>query len=180
MFSVLLQAAPIQLSLLMKGCFWGLWLFLITREFGKLGPCQNVVFSFGWLLKRVWTVDRLAKRGLNHPEKCPLCDQEDETLDHLLVTCSFSREFWYLLLRKFGLHSLAPQPNVGSYLVWWEKRTCSLIILGAWILWNHRNKCVFDGYSPNVIMSLRAADEERKKMGDCWCQGPFPFGSTIS
>jgi hypothetical protein len=121
MFSVLLQAAPIQLSLLMKGCFWGLWLFLITREFGKLGPCQNVVFSFGWLLKRVWTVDRLAKRGLNHPEKCPLCDQEDETLDHLLVTCSFSREFWYLLLRKFGLHSLAPQPNVGSYLVWWEE-----------------------------------------------------------
>jgi hypothetical protein len=104
----------------------------------------------------------------------PLCDQEDETLDHLLVTCSFSREFWYLLLRKFGLHSLAPQPDVGSYLGWWEevgaavngltKRGLdSLIILGAWILWNHRNICVFDGCSPNVIMSLRAADEERKK-----------------
>jgi hypothetical protein len=69
---------------------------------------------------RVWTADRLAKRGLIHPEKCPLCDQEDETIDYLLVTCCFSREFWYLLLRKFGLHSLAPQPDVSSYLGWWE------------------------------------------------------------
>jgi hypothetical protein len=41
-----------QLSLLMKGYFWGLWLFLITREFGKLGPCQNVISSFDWLLKK--------------------------------------------------------------------------------------------------------------------------------
>jgi hypothetical protein len=77
---------------------------------------------FIWLVaqNRVWTADRLAKRGLIHPEKCPLCDQEDETIDYLLVTCCFSREFWYLLLRKFGLHSLAPQPDVSSYLGWWE------------------------------------------------------------
>jgi hypothetical protein len=99
---------------------------------------------FIWLVaqNRVWTADRLAKRGLIHPEKCPLCDQEDETIDYLLVTCCFSREFWYLLLRKFGLHSLAPQPDVSSYLGWWEsvgnivngltkKRLDSLIILGA-------------------------------------------------
>jgi hypothetical protein len=50
---------------------------------------------FIWLVaqKRCWAADRLAKRGLNHPEKCLLCDQEEETLDHLLVKCSFSREF---------------------------------------------------------------------------------------
>jgi hypothetical protein len=66
---------------------------------------------FIWLVaqKKCWTTDRLAKRGLNHSEKCLLYDQEEETLNHLLVKCSFSREFWYLLLRKFGLHSLAPQ-----------------------------------------------------------------------
>ena len=42
-----------------------------------------------------------------------------------------------------------------------KKRLDSLIILGAWALWKHRNKCVFDGCSPSVTMSLRAADEER-------------------
>jgi hypothetical protein len=37
----------------------------------------------------------------------------------------------------------------------------SLIILGAWTLWKHRNKCVFYGCNPSVTMSLRAANEER-------------------
>jgi hypothetical protein len=94
-------------------------------------------------------------------------------MDHLLVQCSFSREFWYLLLRKFGLHSLAPQPTANSFLGWWEvvggavlgltkKGLNSLIILGAWTLWNHRNKCIFDGCNPSMSLSLRAADEERR------------------
>jgi len=26
----------------------------------------------------------------------------------------------------------------------------SLIILGAWIIWNHWNRCVFDGITPSV------------------------------
>jgi hypothetical protein len=38
---------------------------------------------------------------------CPLCDQEDETMNHLLISCVFTRIFWYMLLRKFGLHALA-------------------------------------------------------------------------
>jgi hypothetical protein len=95
-------------------------------------------------------------------------------MDHLLVQCSFSREFWYLLLRKFGLHSLAPQPTANSFLGWWEvvggavlgltkKGLNSLIILGAWTLWNHRNKCIFDGCNPSMSLSLRAADEERRR-----------------
>jgi hypothetical protein len=104
-----------------EGSFLGSVVFPHHKRIWKtwaLRKCR----SFIWLVaqKRVWTADRLAKRGLIHPEKCPVCDQEDETIDHLLVTCSLSREFWYLLLRKFGLHSLAPQPDVGSYLGWWE------------------------------------------------------------
>jgi hypothetical protein len=68
---------------------------------------------FIWLVaqNRCWTADHLAKRGLNHPIRCPLCDQQGETLNHLLVNCVFSRIFWYNLLIKFGLHSLAPQPD---------------------------------------------------------------------
>jgi hypothetical protein len=47
---------------------------------------------------RCWTTNRLANKGQNHPEKCLLCGQAEETLDHLLVACSFSRVFWYQLL----------------------------------------------------------------------------------
>jgi hypothetical protein len=66
----------------------------IIRWCGNHGPCPNAGFSFGLLLKkRCWTIDRLVKRGLDHPEKCLLCDQEAETMDHLFVTCVFAREF---------------------------------------------------------------------------------------
>ena len=33
-----------------------------------------------------WT-DRLQKRGLPHPEHCPLCDQEEENIQHILISC---------------------------------------------------------------------------------------------
>jgi hypothetical protein len=34
------------------------------------------------------------------------------------------------------------------------------VILGAWILWNHRNSCVFDGAAPSLAGVLRLALEE--------------------
>jgi hypothetical protein len=37
----------------------------------------------------------------------------------------------------------------------------SLIILGAWTIWNHRNGCVFDGAAPNLVGALIAAGKER-------------------
>jgi hypothetical protein len=39
----------------------------------------------------------------------------------------------------------------------------SLIILGAWTIWNHRNKCVFDGASPSMVEILILAGEERRQ-----------------
>ena len=38
----------------------------------------------------------------------------------------------------------------------------SLIILGAWTLWTHRNKCVFDGAAPSVAGALSVAEDERR------------------
>jgi hypothetical protein len=52
---------------------------------------------FIWLasLNRCWTADRLARRGLDHPTKCLLCDQEKETMQHILLQCVFAREVWF-------------------------------------------------------------------------------------
>jgi hypothetical protein len=131
---------------------------------------------FLWLVshKRCWTADRLERHGLPHPEKCPLCDRENEDIDHLLVSCVFARQFWYHLLRQVGLHLLAPQPTDYLFDDWWEKVSLatsgltrrglnSLIILGAWTIWNHRNKCVFDGANPSMVEILILAGEEQRQ-----------------
>jgi hypothetical protein len=123
---------------------------------------------------RCWTADRLAKRGLNHPTRCPLCDQEPKSINHLLASCVFTRVFWYNLLRKLGLHSLAPQPAATSFLDWWERTSAvvtgmtkrglnSRITLGAWMIWKHRNRVVLDGISPNLTLLLELVVEEMQK-----------------
>jgi hypothetical protein len=80
-----------------------------------------------------------------------------ETINHLLVGCTFAREFWSSFLSQVGLQLISPQPSDTSFYDWWERanndRNCelqeglnSLTILGAWTIWTkHSNKFVFDG-----------------------------------
>jgi hypothetical protein len=78
---------------------------------------------FIWLVahSKCWTADCLARRGMPRPKCCPLCDQEEETINHLLVGCVFAREFWSLLLQQVGLQALSPRPTENSFLDWWER-----------------------------------------------------------
>jgi hypothetical protein len=126
---------------------------------------------FIWLVEhnRCWTADRLRKRGLDRPEQCPLCDQEAETINHLLVKCVFAKQFWFDFL-SLGLQELCPA-HEDSFESWWKSSSSrasdlmrkgfnSLVILGAWTIWKHRNRCVFDGCNPSLVTTLRVAREE--------------------
>jgi hypothetical protein len=89
----------------------------IIKGFGDLGPHQSVAF-FIWLVaqNKCWMADRLTKRGLNHPNSCPLCDQEAETLNHLLMSLRFYKTFLVQSVEKVWNHTLAPQPGATSFL----------------------------------------------------------------
>jgi hypothetical protein len=130
---------------------------------------------FMWLVacKRCWTADRLARRKIPHPESCPICDQVEESIDHLLVACVFSRQFWFTMLQQVDLHMLALQLNDHFFDSWWERTSeaasglkkegiNSLIILGSWTLWNHRNRCVFVGEAPSMTRALMLVAEDHK------------------
>lgn len=41
-----------------------------------------------------------------------------------------------------------------------QKGLNSLVILGAWTLWKHRNLYVFDGVAPSMAAALLLAEEE--------------------
>jgi len=133
------------------------------RPWGRIwkswAPGKCKFFMWTAAHKKCWTAERLAKKGLPHPALCPLCDQVEETLDHLLVSCVFSRQFWFNLLQGLGLQALAPGLDDEIFDDWWDnlssRVSCQirkganyLVILGAWNLWNHRNMCVFDGAVP--------------------------------
>jgi len=139
---------------------------------------------FMWLVahNRCWTADRLAKRGLPHPDVCILCDQHEEDLHHLLVGCVFARIFWFTFLSHFGVATLAPTPADQNFEEWWRKMDGavqsdlrrggnSLVILGAWSIWRHRNDCVFDNVTPNVNSVLHLAKEEAGRWSAAGAKG---------
>jgi hypothetical protein len=35
--------------------------------------------------------------------RCHLCDQVEESIDHIIAVCPFSREIWFLVLRAINL-----------------------------------------------------------------------------
>ena len=152
-------------------------LFNLGRKFGRPGLRLDANF-FVWLaiLNRCWTADRLARWGLEHPDHCPLCDQEEENVQHLLTPCVFARSVWFSVLELIGLQQLAPGWNDKIFADWWlqavqrvpsqsRKGFNSLVVLVSWWIWKHRNGCVFEGTSPRFDVIMQDIREEAK----LWC-----------
>ena len=132
--------------------------------------------------KKCWTADRLARKGLPHPAVCPLCDQVEETIDHLLVSCVFSRQMWFNVLQGLGLQALAPGPDDLIFDDWWDnvsnrvsgqvqKGVNSIVILGAWNLWNQRNRCAFDGADPDLSSIISTTKEDLQQWSIAGAKG---------
>ena len=122
---------------------WKSWAPLRIKFFAKLA-----------LQDRCWTAARLARHGLPHDPLCRLCDKEPETMPHLLIGCSFSRQTWCDLLTWCSLAVPPPSP-AADFLEWWHsacynspapsgKGLSSMILLIVWSIWTHRNGCIFD------------------------------------
>lgn len=130
---------------------------------------------FVWLVvwNRCWTSDRLRRRGLPHPASCPLCDQSDEDINHIMLSCVFSREVWFLTLSWTGMGQLAPTPGDESFQSWWRRSARRLtkdrrkafntfVILVAWEIWKHRNGVVFEAQQPHVHELVRVIKDEAR------------------
>ena len=124
--------------------------------------------------RRHWTVDRRARRGLEARELCYLCDQGQETIDHIIVVCPLSREVWFHVLRALQQNLPAPSQTA---LAWWhslrsmftgDRRTGmdSLFALVSWQLWKERNARCFREVTATVTDLLQIIKAE----ADQWIQ----------
>jgi hypothetical protein len=130
---------------------------------------------FAWLANqgRIWTADRLAKRGWPNCGLCPLCKQCTESTEHLFVHCRFTIRLWGLVKDWLGLTSLnATEWTSLDTQGWWNfmagggmphrKAMASVTLLVSWEVWNERNAGVFRSKSaPAQVVFDRIRGEAR-------------------
>jgi hypothetical protein len=148
-----------------------------AKELWRAAVPPKVKFFF-WLAlhRRLWIADRWRRHGLQPAATCVLCDQADETTDHLLCSCVFSREVWARLLLPIGLDTLTPCQN-SSLIGWWlparvalprtfRKSFDSLVLLVSWCIWKERNARTFDHRAAtSAILAQRIITEADELIG---------------
>ena len=120
-----------------------------------LGPPKVKFFAWHTLQDRIWTADRLAKRGWPNCGPCPLCRGVQECGTHLFFRCRFTLRLWNLVIQKFLIHDMdtSAWSSFDSVKTWWasmsavgttnRKAKASITMLVSWVIWNERNARVF-------------------------------------
>ncbi|OEL32988.1 hypothetical protein BAE44_0005993, partial [Dichanthelium oligosanthes] len=125
-----------------------------AKELWKVkAPNEFRLFFWLALQNRCWTSGRLFRHGLRTDASRALCYQLDESVDHLLLHCIYSREVWFTVLCRSGWQRLTPSPP-DSLSTWWlhsrklvvkahRKAFDSVCLLLTRLLWLERNDRVF-------------------------------------
>jgi hypothetical protein len=98
-----------------------------AKELWRAIVSPKVKFFF-WLALhgRLWTTERRKRHGLQPGAVCVLCDQLDETTDHLLCSCVYTRKVWSRLLSAMGSPTAPPQ-QASTLLDWWLHARTTLL-----------------------------------------------------
>ena len=127
-------------SLFPSSCIWNVWV-------------QHKISFFTWeaTWSKALTLDLIQKRGWALANKCFMCLEKEETIDHLLLHCTKTRVLWDLLFNLFGLSWVLPSSVRETLLSWHGSfvgkkrkkvwRAAPLYIF--WMFWKARNRLAF-------------------------------------
>ncbi|CAN0839651.1 Putative ribonuclease H protein At1g65750 [Linum grandiflorum] len=84
------------------------------------------VQAFVWMVyyKKVATVDNLQRRGMQMPNRCVLCYSNIETVNHILLHCSFTIKVWNLISSVLSIYGPS-QGDIRDVIRTWKGMNCS-------------------------------------------------------
>jgi hypothetical protein len=77
-------------------------------------------FSLACVSESVLDSRLFGSTRLGSSETMLMCVQEEETIQHIMVSCVFSREIWYQVLSLVGLQQCLPRPSDTVFQEWWQ------------------------------------------------------------
>ena len=122
-------------------------------------PLKLGFFAWEASWGKVLTLDQLKRRGIPLVNKCFLCEDEEETIDHLLIHCSRAKMLWnlfwaimdynwvfHLMVCQFLLAWQSASVGKKRKRVWLAAPLCLF-----WMLWNERNMTAFENETPSAL-----------------------------
>uniref|UniRef100_A0A2N9IS02 Reverse transcriptase zinc-binding domain-containing protein n=1 Tax=Fagus sylvatica TaxID=28930 RepID=A0A2N9IS02_FAGSY len=120
----------------LQGCLFCVW----TATLGKILPADN-----------------LCRRGIPVVSWCCMCKADAETVDHLLLHCSYAKELWDMVFGLFGIQWVMPKRVIDLLYCWLGSVGCNSMIWKAiphcimWCLWRERNARTFEDCELSVV-----------------------------
>ncbi|CAN1759569.1 Putative ribonuclease H protein At1g65750, partial [Linum perenne] len=115
-------------------------------------PSKIACFLWRVFLRKIATQDNLQKRGFSLPNRCVLCDSNNESIDHIFLSCIFSADIWLMLSSRLFIHGPLPS-SIEAFINGWKGLNCDQrlnsdvmkVLLHAllWFIWKERNDRIF-------------------------------------
>ena len=138
---------------------------IVCTVWKKLAPPKVEFFMWLALLGKLSTRQRLYEKGMLQEDQtsCPLCAVHPESLDHILLSCSFSQQIWLSISAEFGQNLIAAATFKEHYRNWMsvpgrkglQKKVWILSFFAvAWNIWQTRNEVVFQNkvYNQEIML----------------------------
>ncbi|KAJ0824439.1 putative reverse transcriptase zinc-binding domain-containing protein [Helianthus annuus] len=118
---------------------------------------------------RIPTATQLRERGVPIPSgRCRLCDNEEETPDHVLVRCREAKGVWEQIGQWVKLQTITQKETLEEILsvldeqVWEKKKKAvhAIFLLTTWIIWKNRNEKIFQGRNGEIYKMIEEIKEE--------------------
>ncbi|XP_071741053.1 uncharacterized protein [Rutidosis leptorrhynchoides] len=128
----------------------------------NLVPKKIEVFVWRARRKRLPNLIELDKRGIDlNTVRCPLCDDDIESIDHSLFLCKHVMEVWNKVFEWWGLEKLDPC-NLGDPLADTGQANSTfgkdiwqtVIWSSSYLIWKNRNQKFFSNKSWNAPVAL--------------------------
>ena len=115
-------------------------------------PTKVGFFAWEASWGRILTLDQIKRRSITLANRCFLCEEEEETVEHLLLNCTKTKVLWNLFLAIVGVQWVFPLSVRGTLLSWHgpfvgKKRLKALMAAPLylfWSIWHERNRIAFD------------------------------------
>jgi hypothetical protein len=97
-------------------------------------------------------VSIIEKRGGIGPSVCPLCLNNEESTEHLLISCEVSQHIWQEVYGLLKISISWSKMNMSENILQWfltfpHHRVVPFVVL--WRIWCYRNKILFEDFSRN-------------------------------